>query len=52
LSKADVERYQKIVVALRETIRIMAEIDGRINTLGAWPGAFLVSQADSKKASS
>ena len=32
--------YQKIVVALNETIRIMAEIDQAIEVYGGWPDAF------------
>ena len=40
LSKADVEHYQKIVVAISETIRIMKEIDEVIDKPGGWPGAF------------
>jgi predicted helicase len=37
LSKEDIEHYQKIVVALNETIRIMKEIDEVIDKHGAWP---------------
>ena len=40
LSDEDVAHYQKIVVALNETIRIMAEIDEVIEAHGGWPGAF------------
>ena len=40
LLKADIEHYQKIVVALSETIRIMKEIDEAIDKYGGWPGAF------------
>ena len=40
LSAEDVAHYQKIVVALNETIRIMAEIDEVIEDHGGWPGAF------------
>jgi predicted helicase len=40
LTKDDVEHYQKIVVALSETIRLMAEIDKVIDEHGGWPGAF------------
>ena len=40
LSKGDIEHYQKIVVALSETIRLMAEIDKVIDEHGGWPGAF------------
>ena len=44
LSDEDVAHYQKIVVALNETIRIMAEIDEVIGKHGGWPGAFQASQ--------
>ncbi len=40
LSKDDIEHYHKIVVALHETIRLMAEIDKVIDQHGGWPGAF------------
>jgi uncharacterized protein len=40
LSKADIAYYHKIVVALDETIRLMAEIDQTIEAHGGWPGAF------------
>lgn len=40
LSKDDIEHYQKIVVALSETIRLMAEIDKVIDAHGGWPAAF------------
>jgi predicted helicase len=36
----DIGHYQKIVVALKETIRLMNEIDEVINEHGGWPGAF------------
>ena len=35
--------YQKVVVALAETIRLMAEIDIVIAKHGGWPGAFAMS---------
>jgi len=41
LSSEDITHYQKIVVALSETIRIMAEIDKVIDVHGGWPGAFI-----------
>jgi len=44
LSKEDIAHYQKIVVALHETIRIMKEIDGVIEQHGGWPGAFSMGQ--------
>ncbi len=37
----DIDHYQKIIVALSETIRIMAEIDGVIEAHGGWPDAFV-----------
>ena len=40
LSKDDIVDYQKIVVALAETIRLMKEIDEVIEQHGGWPGAF------------
>jgi hypothetical protein len=40
LSKGDIAHYQRIVVALAETIRLMKEIDEVINAHGGWPGAF------------
>ena len=36
----DIDHYQKIVVALKETIRLMSEIDEVIAARGGWPGAF------------
>ena len=47
LSDEDIAHYQKIVVALHETIRIMAEIDEVIEIHGGWPDAFQTgSEAD------
>jgi predicted helicase len=43
LTKDDIEHYQKIVVALNETIRLMTEIDKVIEKHGGWPGAFNTS---------
>ena len=43
LSKEDIAHYQKIVVALSETIRLMKEIDEVIVKHGGWPGAFQTS---------
>ena len=40
LSDEDIAHYQKIVVALNETVRIMAEIDEVIEARGGWPDAF------------
>ena len=43
LSNEDIAHYQKIVVALNETIRIMAEIDEVIEAHGGWPDAFITA---------
>ena len=37
LTKDDLAHYQKIVIALTETIRLMAEIDAVIGQHGGWP---------------
>ena len=49
LSKDDIAHYQKIVVALSETIRIMAEIDEVIEAHGGWPDAFHLASAPAEK---
>ena len=41
LTKEDIEHYQKMVVAIRETIRLMGEIDEVIDQHGGWPDAFV-----------
>ena len=46
LTDDDINHYHKIVVALSETIRIMAEIDEVIETHGGWPGAFVTGEAE------
>ncbi len=45
LTAEDIAHYHKIVVALSETIRLMAEIDEVIAQHGGWPGAFQTAQA-------
>jgi hypothetical protein len=45
LTDEDITHYQKIVVALNETIRIMAEIDEVIEEHGGWPDAFVTDRA-------
>lgn len=45
LSAEDITHYHKIVVALSETIRLMAEIDQVIEAHGGWPGAFQTEKA-------
>ena len=46
LSDDDKAHYQKIVVALNETIRLMREIDAVIDQHGGWPGAFAVNTGE------
>ena len=43
LTDEDIAHYQRIIIALTETIRLMAEIDERIESYGGWPDAFLTS---------
>ncbi|MGA7324783.1 MAG: type ISP restriction/modification enzyme [Rhodomicrobium sp.] len=43
LTNEEIAHYQKIVVALSETIRIMNAIDEVIDAHGGWPSAFAVS---------
>jgi SOS-response transcriptional repressor LexA len=50
LTEDDLAHYQKIVVALNETIRIMAEIDEVIEAHGSWPGAFKTAEAKAETA--
>jgi len=44
LSAEDIAHYQKIVVAISETIRLMQEIDEVIEKHGGWPGAFVAGK--------
>lgn len=44
LSDEDLAHYRKVVLALTETIRLMAEVDEVIETHGGWPGAFHPSE--------
>ena len=45
LTDDDIADYQKITVALNETIRVMGEIDEVIEEHGGWPGAFVTDPA-------
>ena len=45
LKQNDKELYQKIIVTISETIRIMAEIDEVIDAHGGWPGAFITANS-------
>ena len=49
LTAEDITHYHRIVIALNETIRIMAEIDKVIDKHGGWPGAFVTGKAAAKK---
>lgn len=49
LSDEDIAHYQKIIVTLNETIRIMAEIDEVIEAHGGWPGAFQTAEWSAEK---
>ena len=49
LSKEDITHYQKIVVALSETIRLIKEIDEVIVKHGGWPGAFQTNSVSPTK---
>src|SRR5262249_35866646 len=40
LTKSDIDHYQRIIVGVNETIRIMSEIDKVIEKHGGWPAAF------------
>ena len=44
LSKDDIAHYNKIVVALSETIRLMKKVDEVIDEHGGWPGAFVTDK--------
>lgn len=43
LTDEDILHYRRVVVALTETRRLMAEIDAVIEKHGGWPGAFKVA---------
>lgn len=47
LTKDDIAHYQKVVVAISETISIMKEIDALIEQHGGWPGAFVTEPTNS-----
>jgi hypothetical protein len=40
LSQGEIDHYQRVIVALNETIRVMHEIDNVIDAHGGWPAAF------------
>jgi len=52
LTDEDIAHYHKIIIALTETIRIMAEIDEVIEAHGGWPGAFVTDSGDTQESES
>jgi len=40
LTEADILHYRRVTIALRETIRLMSQIDTVIDAQGGWPSAF------------
>jgi predicted helicase len=49
LSEQDILHYRRVVAALKETIRLMDEIDRVIEAHGGWPGAFLSGKPEPAK---
>jgi hypothetical protein len=49
LSAEDITHYQKVIVAISETIRLMNDIDEIIESHGGWPGAFRSSKAKAEE---
>lgn len=45
LSNEDIKHYQRMVVAINETIYTMAKIDKVIDEYGGWPGAFYAGKS-------
>ena len=43
LTEVDIERYQKIIISISETIRIKVEVDDVICLHGGWPDAFITA---------
>ena len=43
LTKDDITHYQNIIFSVRETIRIMNEIDEVVDIHGGWPNAFVMN---------
>ena len=52
LTRDDLAHYHKIIIALYETIRLMAEIDKVIEKHGGWPGAFAGASTSTPASSS
>ena len=45
LDDEDIAHYQKIIVAISETIQIMSRIDEVIDAHGGWPDAFVTADS-------
>lgn len=45
LTSDEIEQYQRVVAAIRETLGITSDIDDLIAEHGGWPGAFQASSA-------
>jgi len=45
LTDDDLTHFKKIVVALRDTLRLMKEIDEVVERHGGWPGAFQIQDS-------
>lgn len=43
LSQADILHYQRVVVAIGETLRLMKDVDKVVEQHGGWPEAFCKS---------
>jgi predicted helicase len=52
LTKDDLAHYQKIIIALTETIRLMKEVDKVIEKHGGWPGAFAAAASSTAEEAS
>lgn len=50
LTEEDILHYRRVVVALTETRRLMAEIDTVIGQHGGWPGAFVSASSGAVEA--
>ena len=48
LSEEDIDHYRKIIAALDETRRLMAEIDEIIEQHGGWPDAFQMGKTEGR----
>jgi hypothetical protein len=49
LSEEDILHYRRITIALRETIRLMADIDEVIGQYGGWPDAFANGEVEEEE---